>query len=140
MTERLKQIWGGFQETTTRSLTGRGIENIVVPHRADYNAIDEAHLPEDFEAPAQAAFEALHHKLAAQEKRFGRKKSKTNQAAAAAPLAMADYDGGAGLLKGLRSTAMRTERGELDYVGYLTTDEGKAFSRLKKRRKFLGIF
>ncbi|MHA7872507.1 MAG: hypothetical protein ACX939_09180, partial [Hyphococcus sp.] len=64
MADRLKEIWSGFEETTTRNLTGRGVENIAVPHRHDYQAEDVALLPEAFEAPAHAAFTALREELA----------------------------------------------------------------------------
>ena len=34
MTDRLKQIWSGFEGVTERRLTGRGIDNIVPPQLA----------------------------------------------------------------------------------------------------------
>ena len=51
MSSRLKNIWAGFEETTSRHLTGGGVDNIAVPHRVDYTAEDESLLPEGFDAP-----------------------------------------------------------------------------------------
>ena len=79
MAERLKQIWAGFEETTTRRLTGKGVENIIVPHRTDYSAVDQEFLPEGFEDPSSSAFSALHEELAAQQNRFGRKNKSRKQ-------------------------------------------------------------
>ena len=46
MAERLKQIWAGFAETTSRHLTGKGVDNIIVPHRSDYTVDDSGFLPD----------------------------------------------------------------------------------------------
>ena len=145
MDERLKQIWSGFQSTTSRSLTGGGVDNIAVPHRRDFAAQDLEQLPENFEGPAQAAFSALREDLAHKEKKFswGKKVHAQAEFREAAPDqghgAPDPFDGGE-LLKGLKATAMRTERVERDYMAYLSTDEGKkAFKQLKKKKRF-GLF
>jgi len=140
MAERLKQIWAGFEEATTRRLTGRGVDNIIVPHRTDWKAEDEGFLPENFDGPAQTAFDALHEKMAENQKKFGRKKQKKTAPAKSAPAGAAapSFTGGEELVKGLRATAMRTERSALDYEAFLTSDEGKV--ALRKRKKRFGLF
>lgn len=144
MDERLKQIWSGFQETTTRNLTGGGVDNIDVPHRRDYGAEDTRLLPTEYEAPAQAAFAALRTELESKAKRFGRSKKKPQASydgAQEGPDAMASrrFDGEE-LIKGLKATAMRTERPERDYSAFLASAEGKAaFKKFKKKKRF-GLF
>lgn len=146
MSDRLKQIWSGFSETTTRQLTGKGIDSIPVPHRADYSPVDEAFLPEGFSTPAQAAFSSLRDSLAKKEKRFSGKK-KNPKADAALPSEAEDFvaatafsAAGDDLIRGLRATALRTERPELDYDVFLSSKEGKAHFKKHKRKKFLGLF
>ena len=144
MSERLKQIWAGFEETTSRRLTGGGVDKIHVPSRVDWQAEDQAFLPENFNAPAEAAFSALSAQLEANTKKFGRKKkAKTdegNEVTLAAAPAEATFNGGAELLKGLRSTALRTERTEIDYNTFLADGGGKVLQTLKKRKKRFGLF
>lgn len=148
MTERLKQIWSGFSETTTRTLTGRGVDNILVPHRSDYAATDEAFLPENFNAPAEAAFSTLRENLAQKEKLFGRKPKKhPAKDLSGAPgdqsanSAAADFStSGDDLIRGLRATAMRVERPDLDYGAYLESSEGKALFKKHKKKKRFGLF
>ena len=145
MDERLKQIWSGFQSTTSRNLTGGGVDNIAVPHRRDFSAQDQEPLPADFESPAQAAFSALREDLARKEKKFGWGKKVRAQAEfrEAAPDKRAntpDPFDSSELLKGLKATAMRTERVERDYTTYMSSDEGKkAFKKHKKKKRF-GLF
>jgi len=144
MDERLKKIWSGFQATTTRNLTGGGVDNIDVPHRRDYSVEDTQLLPEEFEAPAQAAFAALRTELESKAKRFGRSKKKPEASYAGMrdkPDAMASrrFDGEE-LIKGLKATAMRTERPERDYGAFLASAEGKAAFKKFKRKKRFGIF
>lgn len=138
--ERLKQIWAGFSETTERRLTGKGVDNINVPHRMDYAEEDWRFLPEDFESPSERAFEALGEERAQARKKFGRK-AKSGQSAepdAPPPMAQRAFNGDE-LIKGLRATAMRTERSYLDYERFLSSDAGKAV-RKKTRKKRFGIF
>jgi len=144
MDERLKQIWSGFEATTTRALTGGGIENIAVPHRMDFAAKDTEFLPEEFEAPAHAAFAALRAGLAQKEKMFGRKKKSSVASLGAeddGPGAMASkaFDGDE-LIKGLKATAMRTERTERDYQSFIASKEGKAMFKKHKKKKRFGLF
>ncbi len=144
MSDRLKQIWSGFEQTTSRHLTGRGVDNIAVPPRADYSPRDANLLPEDYNAPASAAFSALRENLSKKEKLFaGRKQS----ADAALPTEAEDFvaatafsAAGDDLIRGLRATAMRVERPELDYAAFLESEEGKRHFKKHKRKKFLGIF
>lgn len=145
MDERLKKIWSGFQETTTRNLTGGGVDNIDVPHRRDYAAEETQLLPDEFEAPAQAAFAALRTELESKAKRFGRSKKKKPAAsydgAQEGPDAMASRRfEGEELIKGLKATAMRTERPERDYGAFIASAEGKAAFKKFKRKKRFGIF
>jgi len=141
MVERLKQIWAGFEETTTRRLTGKGVDNIVTPHRADYADEDRQLLPENYEAPSERAFAALHEALAAQKKKFGGKRKKrvrASEAGTPAPMATQVFNGDE-LIKGLKATAMRTERSDIDYPAFLTSDAGKAVLKKTKKKRF-GIF
>lgn len=145
MSDRLKQIWSGFSHVTTRQLTGRGVDNIYVPQRSDYSAADEAFLPKDFNAPAQAAFTALRENLGKKERIFaGRKRG---EATASLPSEAEDFvaatafsASGDDLIRGLRATALRVERPEIDYAAFLASSEGKAHLKKHKRRKFFGLF
>jgi len=142
MDERLKQIWSGFQSTTTRNLTGGGVDNIAVPHRRDFVARDLELLPEDFEAPAQAAFSALREDLDRKSKKFGRGKKDRTQAdlqGSQASYEQMESNGGE-LVKGLKATAMRTERADRDYQAFLSSDEGKATFKKHKKKKRFGLF
>lgn len=140
MVERLKQIWAGFEQTTSRNLTGRGVENIIVPERADYASEDYAFLPDDYVMPAEAAFAALRADIMKKGKKFGLKKDGQSFAEDMEPTPMAERAfNGDELIKGLRSTAMRTMRADLDYERYLETDEGKAVAKKNKKKRF-GIF
>lgn len=144
MTDRLKQIWSGFSGVTERRLTGKGVDNIIVPHRADYDTVDRQFLPDDYESPAERAFTALRADLAVKEKKFNRKKTKRAASAYPAPHANAERSdeqkwGQDDLNVGLWSTAMRVERSDLDYGRFLTSPDGKkALKRTKKKR--FGIF
>lgn len=141
MANRLKDIWAGFEETTSRHLTGVGVDNIIVPHRLDYAAEDESLLPETFDAPSAAAFGALREKLEKQEKKFGRKARRGDRAAAGASsdLALQTFDGDE-LIRGMKATTLRTERPERDYQTYIASDEGKAVLKRHKKKKRFGIF
>ena len=143
MGDRLKQIWAEFEETTTRRLTGRGVENIAVPRRVDYSADDADFLPDEFAAPAQAAFSALRTKLEEQEKKFsprnitglGRRKAPQQEMDDDLSFMMTDD-----LIKGMKATALRTERPEADYETFLASDEGRASLKKFKKKKRFGIF
>ncbi|GJL95531.1 MAG: hypothetical protein DHS20C05_19360 [Hyphococcus sp.] len=144
MADRLKDIWSGFEQTTSRNLSGKGVDNIIVPSRADYGADDSAFLPENYSGPAEAAFSALRADLEAKGKFFNRKKKSAQSTDAAQPHEDAssfherDFSGDE-LVRGLRSTAMRTSRCELDYESYLSSDAGKAAAKKHKKKRF-GIF
>lgn len=144
MTDRLKQIWSGFEQATTRNLTGRGVDNIAVPPRTDYSPKDANFLPDDYSAPAAAAFSALRENLSKKEKLFAGKK---NKADAALPSEAEDFvaatafsASGDDLIRGLRATAMRVERPEIDYAAFIESREGKAHYKKHKRKKLFGIF
>ena len=148
MTDRLKQIWGGFESVTTRHLTGRGVDNIITPRRRDYKAEDASFLPEGFHAPAQAAFEALRAELAVKEHKANAKGTKgetrslfeaeLNRADGAA---FADAPAEAkDMLRGLKSTEDRVLRSEMNYAADMSAKAGDALKSLNKRKKFLGIF
>ena len=149
MSDRLKQIWSGFSGTTTRHLTGRGVENILVPNRADFTATDEELLPENFDAPSQAAFSALRENLAKKEKMFGGRKKSTKSSAPISTLPSEAQDfvattafssAGDDLIRGLRATAMRVERPDIDYGAFMESAAGKAAFKKHKRKKFFGLF
>ena len=150
MAERLKQIWGGFERVTTRSLTGRGVENIEVPSRFDYQAADEAFLPKNFSAPADAAFAALKHRLSAAEQRQIRKEERRARSAGRsfsappAPLSgdapeTSAPDSVKDLIRGLHATEMRTTRRDADYRSFAAANP-KLTPKLKSRKKLFGIF
>lgn len=150
MPERLKQIWGGFERVTERSLTGRGVENIEVPNRREYQGHDEMFLPKNFSPPADAAFAALKHRLSAGERRAIRKEERRARAegrafsAPPAPLSGDAPEVGApdsvrDLIRGLHSTEMRTQRRDFDYAAFAAANP-KATPKLKARRKIFGIF
>ena len=44
------------------------------------------------------------------------------------------------LIRGLKATAMRVERPELDYSAFLASREGKAHYKKHKRKKRFGFF
>ncbi len=135
MVERLKEIWSGFAEVTTRNLTGKGVENILVPHRADYAPDDSEFLPEAYEGPAARAFETLRADLAAKNKKFGRRKQADPSPQSDAAAARAGDD----LFQGMHATTMRIERTDLDYETFLSSDAGKAALKKHKKKRF-GIF
>ncbi|OFX02641.1 MAG: hypothetical protein A3E78_07940 [Alphaproteobacteria bacterium RIFCSPHIGHO2_12_FULL_63_12] len=150
MPERLKQIWGGFERVTERSLTGRGVENIDVPNRREYQAQDEMFLPKSFSPPADAAFTALKHRLSAGEQRALRKEERRARSegrsfsAPPAPLSgdapeTLAPDSVRDLIRGLHSTEMRTQRRDFDYASFAAANP-KATPKLKSRKKLFGIF
>lgn len=145
MSERLKQIWAGFSSETTRRLTGRGVDNILVPHRTDYAESDERFLPENYNAPAESAFSALRESLSKKEKIFGGKKPEKTSAklpseAEDFTAATAFSSAGDDLIRGLRATAMRVERPDYDYGAFFDSAEGKAQFKKHKKKKRFGIF
>ncbi len=138
MDERLKQIWSGFEAVTTRNLTGKGVENILVPHRSDYVEDDSQFLPEGFESPAESAFDTLRADLAAKRKKFARKRKSDEERRFDAPETATPFNGD-DLFQGMHATSMRVERTDLDYVSFLASDAGKAVLKKNKKKRF-GIF
>ncbi|MEZ5896193.1 MAG: hypothetical protein R3C51_07300 [Parvularculaceae bacterium] len=148
MSDRLKQIWSGFEGATTRRLTGRGIDNIEVPHR-ELNGRENDFLPENFTAPADAAFAALKHRLSAAEQRALKRQAKKRRRgetqgydAPPAPLSSGSPQEGApeavrDLIRGLKATQMRVYRDDVDYAAWLA-ENPKAAPRARK--KIFGIF
>lgn len=148
MNERLKQIWAGFEKTTTRRLTGRGVDQIVVPGRTDWRAEERASLAPEAILPAEAAFSALKHRLSASEQRSARKEERRAkaegrslssppdpvEAANAAPESVKD------LMMGLKATQARVERREIDYTAYLATNPKGAPKLAPPRKKLFGVF
>lgn len=151
MTDRLRQIWGGFEETTTRRLTGRGIENVEVPHRRDWSAEAKQDLAEGVPGPAEAAFAELKFRLSAAEQKAAKKAARKRRRrgerhdfsdAPPAPLSADAMPEGAPkaaqeLIRGLKATEARVDRSE----GLYTTHMAAASDRPgAKRKKFLGLF
>jgi hypothetical protein len=148
MNERLKQIWSGFEKTTTRRLTGRGVDQIIVPGRIDWRAEERASLAPEAVLPAQAAFSALKHRLSASGERAARKEERRAKAegrslssppdpvdaANTAPEAVRD------LMMGLKATQARTERRDIDYAAYLATNPKGAPKLAAPRKKVFGVF
>jgi len=152
MSDRLKDIWRGFEAKTSRHLTGGGVENIVAHRREREDLSAGAPLPADFVAPAEAAFTALKSRLAAAETRAGRRNRKARRGGAVfATEDAADLNGSeislAGapepaveMIRGLKATEARTERAEISYSRFMAQNAGRKLDGLKKRRKFLGLF
>lgn len=137
--ERLRQIWSGFEQTTTRNLTGKGVDGVIVPNRADYAAHDQDFLPENFEGPAERAFATLRADLKAKEKIFRRKKRKYSD-----DVDLPDQETSAAfksdeVFRGMYATAVRVERSDIDYQSFLSSDAGKATLKKHKKKRF-GIF
>ncbi|MFZ5617360.1 MAG: hypothetical protein ACOZAA_08580 [Pseudomonadota bacterium] len=150
MPERLKQIWGGFERVTMRNLSGRGIDNIEVPNRREFQAHDEEFLPKNFSAPADAAFAALKHRLSGAEQRALKKEERRAKAAGRsfaappAPLSAEAAEASApesvrDLIRGLHATEMRVERRDIDYMAYAAANP-QATPKLRVRKKFFGLF
>ena len=137
MAERLKQIWAGFAETTSRHLTGKGVDNIIVPHRSDYTVDDSDFLPTDYIAPAETAFAALRADLKAKEKRFGRKKKALADQAQLSAEPQRNPFAGDEVFRGLSATMMRVERSDMDYESYLSSDAGKAAAKKLRKKRFI---
>lgn len=141
MTDRLKQIWSGFEGATTRRLTGRGVDNIVMPSR---RAGESA--PIDVEAPSEAAFAALKDRLSAAGRKAERAASRRGERSAydgAVQGARGDEAAAAvsDLLKGLAATEARTaRRATADYVSHVSSDPKAAAKLFAPRKKFLGLF
>jgi hypothetical protein len=158
MSDRLRQIWSGFESVTTRKLTGRGVAGIVVPTRQDLLVEDEMFLREDYRAPAEAAFAALRQQLASAEKR-AKRNGETFDPKEAPPLSESAFNGDTeaarDLIRGLKATEARVRRSDVDYADTLGANGrrkrlfGKSSQKAKapkapklaiKRKKFLGIF
>ncbi|MEX0645698.1 MAG: hypothetical protein WD076_10325 [Parvularculaceae bacterium] len=133
MVERLKQIWSGFSGVTTRRLTGRGVENILVPHR-DHKGADAAPEGAPIPAPAAIAFDALKSRLAAPKKAA---RDRSDDDTSPPPPALAPESAAArDLIRGLKSTEARLARSERLYGEAVSMPEKKGLFRgasLKKR-------
>ena len=147
MNERLKQIWSGFEKTTTRRLTGRGVDQIIVPGRTDWRAAERASLAPEAILPAEAAFAALKTRLSAAGERAARKEERRAkaegrslagapdpiEAANAAPESVKD------LIMGLKATEARIERRDIDYVKWAAANPKSAPKLTAPRKKIFGI-
>lgn len=154
MTERLKEIWSGFEGATSRHLTGRGVDNIIVPHRQDWQAEDAQFLPENYPAPSYAAFEMLKARLAEKGRKAEKRARRRGETAAMADMAPPPPDPAFNgelkpvrdLIRGLMSTEARVARSDCDYAEFLSAQPQKKrlFGGPKPagggRKKFLGIF
>lgn len=145
MSERLKQIWSAYEAKTTRRLTGRGVDNIVAPGRA--NAGAPMPLPADYVAPAQAAFAALKKELAGREKASARPDNSGAGSRTSLGRSFGDSFGEIGedepiaaMLRGLASTERRVDRPPLDYATFAADNADRKLRSLGARKKFLGIF
>lgn len=121
---RLKQIWSSFEGVTTRRLTNRTVEHIVVPSRTGWRDEDAAFLPRNFEAPAEAAFQALKQRLADKARHADRKDKKAFGGESDTELPTVSYaapesDAARDLIRALKSTEMRTRRAETNYIDAL---------------------
>lgn len=154
MTERLKEIWSGFEGVTSRHLTGRGVDNIIVPHRQDWQAEDQQFLPENYPAPSYAAFEKLRTRLAEKGKKAEARARRRGETAEMAEMAPPPPDPAFNgelkpvrdLIRGLMATEARVARSDYDYADFLSArpQKKRLFGGAKTarggRRKFLGLF
>lgn len=153
MSDRLKQIWGSFEGRTERRLTGRGVENIQLPPRRDLASEMMEEIPNDVREPAEAAFAALRVRLTdaarAAEKNRGRRGNGTGAVTPSQQYSASDMapafsygaeDATHDLVRGLKETALRTDRVEADYGRFLASDAKGKLRGEKRRKKFLGIF
>ena len=153
MTDRLKQLWSGFESVTTRHLTGSGVDNIARPHittrHSDGGQAPDT-LPENYSAPAQVAFDALKLRLASQEHRANKHKKnnrdKTSRGSDT-PLLAGDLtnfkqapESAKNMIRGLKATEDRVIRSPSSYVAQMSAAAGSDLNSIKKRKKFLGIF
>jgi len=158
MTERLKEIWSSFEKSTSRRLTGRGVENIDVPHRT-HMPTSAPEMPENISEPAIIAFEALKHRLSEGERRSMKSAARKKDVAPwervgervggernAPPAPLSSYSeqesaphSARDLIRGLRSTEMRISRRDADYGAWLSSAPKSAL-KLKSRKKFFGLF
>ncbi len=150
MTDRLKQIWSGFEGVTERHLTGRGIDNIVPPQLSRIDEPSRAMYADSVQsqeapAPAATAFEALRTRLAAQEAAARTKKrSSLVEERIAYEMSQIEADEASSsmnsMLQGIKSTEERTMRISQSYATHVSEAAGRELDSRKKRKKFLGIF
>lgn len=141
MTDFLKEIWGRFEDKTTRTLTSSNVDNIPRPNIAQmerrHSLLKTAHeaadvpMPEGVTEPAQAAFDALRQRLTSYDDK-GRPEPRKN---AVPPVVVRDDQ----ILRDLKETEKRTCRREMDYLSYAMKMQAEA-GEPRKRKKFLGIF
>jgi hypothetical protein len=148
MSERLKQIWSGFEKSTTRRLTGRGVDNILVPSRTDWRAEERASLAPEAVLPAEAAFAALKQRLTAaeqravkREERRAKAEGRSLSASAPDPIETANTapEGVRDLIMGLKATEARIERRDIDYVKWAAANPKAAPKLTPPRKKIFGI-
>lgn len=145
MTDRLKDIWGGFAKSTRANLTSRELSGMSRPsasRRAEDDAVDpqvalNAGRADQSDA-VQAAFTALHAEIQNKARRSSGRRGEPQQSFGAE----ADITPPAGLddrlLADLKFTEARVRRSGSDYLGFARerqTDWAK-----RKRKKFLGLF
>lgn len=161
MTDRLKQIWSGFEQTTSRNLTGRGVENIPRPDLEEMERhrtlLESAHraasvpMPEGVTEPAEAAFQALKAQMTGGDPK-GRRSKARGDTSAASSLDAAGEDNGrpstrlnavgfdqTQLFRDLKETERLTTRATGNYDQWMAAKAEERASQ-KKRKKFLGIF
>ena len=149
MSERLKQIWAGFADQTTRNLTGNGINNIHVPNRREWRADDAQFLPQDFEQPAERAFAALDYAMANAAKKHAKNMRNTSAPQDSTHSAYGDHNTQArfaaamdprrALLASLRETDFRVLRREIDYTQFAATETEDRLKNKPKKKRF-GLF
>ncbi len=140
MTDHLKEIWSRFEESTSRNLTGSGVDNIPRPvteemerHRSLLENAHEAAsvpMPEGVTEPAEAAFAALRERLTSFDKKG---KVQNRQQDLSVPVMEQDK-----LTQDLKTTENLTVRREMDYLN--VSHQYQAGKGRDKRKKFLGIF
>lgn len=136
MTERLKQIWGGFERTTTRALTGRGVDHLVLhPRRDDAPRFDPSTSGDP--APAEVAFSALKTRLLDHGRRSARQNGGKDRAIDPVAAFEAEFAATSettrDLIRALKATEDRVERPRRDYHA------GAATARAP-HKSFFGLF
>jgi Arc/MetJ-type ribon-helix-helix transcriptional regulator len=144
MTDRLKQIWKGFETRTSSRLTSVDIDAVNVPLREERSRRETG--PEhsleagkaDHSEAVRAALSALQQDILAKGKKHRRKRRGPETQPGfsleegALPSSLEDN-----LLTGLKFTEARTRRSGSDYISFA---QSRQDAWKKRRKKFLGIF
>ena len=166
MNDRLSQIWKGFEQRTSRRLTGSGVDNIPRPQIEEMerhrSLLEDAHrasavpMPDGVPEPSRAAFDALRERLTGFDAKGRPEKRRTpepderpsagqsySQSFSPATARNSGARGSGAVLPGerlmadLKATENLTARRDVDYLSHSMKAKD---DQPRKRRKFLGLF